>query len=110
MKKAFYLCRQRLLSVSGYSGPPYSVKGIAMKVCQWELLPTNLSAPGGVYGPRRTTVLNPPPNVTTSTSSPSWSFLDAIGISRPTFFFNFSAEGHSSLGHCFFHHMSFPTN
>ena len=87
-----------------------AIKRIELKVCQWELLPTNLSAPGGVYGPRRTTVLNPPPNVTTSTSSPSWSFLDAIGISRPTFFFNFSAEGHSSLGHCFFHHMSFPTN
>lgn len=110
MENTFYLCRQRLLSVSSYSGPPYSVKGIELKVCLWRLSSTNLSAPGGVYGPRRTTVLNPPPNFTTSTSSPSWSSPIAIESPRSPFFFNLRADGHSTLGHCFFHHMSFLTS
>ena len=87
-----------------------AIKRIELKVCRWELLPTNFSAPGGVYGPRRTTVLSHPPNVLNSTSSPSWSSPIAIESPRSPFFFNLRADGHSTLGHCFFHHMSFLTS
>ena len=127
MAETSYRRKRRSPFVPSSTGRPSSVQGIILedRNSNWQLPDILLRTQEVCYGPRWATVLVSIPHITPlSTGSPSWSstphenssiVLSSACLYREAarvqvYFFNFSAEGHSSLGHCFFNHMSFPTN